>query len=454
MLSRNQNTITVIIFSFFLGSTVQSKAESEYVPTIVDLILSDSIVVDPPAVIFGATLVPESARPTRSWITVFDGVSPVAVSGSLQTAIDDCVSVCVIEVDQIDLNDTVYINQTNIKLLGKVGNKITFSASATGSMFLIETGAENIIIEDLNIDGRVSNSGKERDPDVIGISVDGDSIANVQLIGNHIHHLDGKEGAHGIAVFGSGASEQTAISNIIVEGNQLNDLRTGFSESIVVNGNVKNWEIIGNSVTDVNNIAIDAIGGEGTSPTRNDNGRIVPGIYDAARFGFIQNNIVTNMSTLSNPAYGSTHSFAAGIYIDGGHNILISGNTITNTPWAFEVGAENCVSTNHITIENNTSSLSRFGDLLIGGYAATGYFADTGINCDPLTSNDNAEGHGYTRFNTVKNNNFTSTSVLENLIETTLRVLNTIIIESEGNVMAVNEDGVVTGDQNSIRITE
>ena len=453
MLGRFQTTITAITFSFlFVSNPVQSK--SDYIPVIVGLILSDVTTVEPPVVTFGAALVPESSRPTRGWLSTFDGVIPVALSGSLQTAIDDCMSVCVIEIDQLDINDTVYINQANIKLLGKSGNKITFSTSAVGAVFLIETDTQNIIIEGLNIDGSVSNVAKERDPDIIGISIDGNSISNVQLIGNHIHHLDGKEGAHGIAVFGNGATEQTAISNIIIENNQLHDLRTGFSESLVVNGNVKNWEIIGNSVTDVNNIAIDAIGGEGTSPTRNDNGRIVPGIFDAARFGFIQNNTVTNMSTLSNPAYGNAHSFAAGIYIDGGHNILVSDNAIENTPWAIEVGAENCVSTQNLTIKNNTTSLSRFGDLLLGGYAVTGYFADTGINCDPLTSNDNAEGHGYTRFNTIKDNNFTSTSILENLIETTLRVLNTVIIESEGNVMAVNEDGIVTGDQNSIRITE
>lgn len=138
----------------------------------------------------------------------------------------------------------------------------------------------------------------------------------------------------------------------------------------MVNGNVKNWDIISNTVSRVNNIAINAIGGEGTSPTQVVNGRTVPGQFDAARFGFIENNHVTTMSTLSNPSYGSRHSFAAGIYIDGARDIIINNNIVTDTPWAFEIGAENCVETSNILLHNNQATQSWFGDLLIGGNAS------------------------------------------------------------------------------------
>jgi hypothetical protein len=43
--------------------------------------------------------------------------------------------------------------------------------------------------------------------------------------------------------------------------------------------------------------------------------------------------------------------------------INLSNNIIVDAPWAIEVGAENCVESSNITIENNQSTQSRFGDL-------------------------------------------------------------------------------------------
>lgn len=422
---------------------------------IVDLLLSDSspITITPPTgPTFGASGVSETDRPSRNWLSQFSGISVSPWSGSLQDAIDNCPnnSSCVFEIDQLNLTETIFINRSNIKLIGIENSKITFSGA--GSIFYVESNTSNLVFENLNIDGRVNGVPTERDPDIYAINISGSSIENVLIKNNRIEYLNGKEGAHGIAALGTGNTEQSAISNLIIEGNQLSDLRTGFSESIVVNGNVKNWEIINNSVSRVNNIAIDAIGGEGTSPTQVINGRTVPGEFDAARLGFIEGNQVTTMSTLTNPAYGSQHSFAAGIYIDGGRDIVIKNNIVTDTPWAFEIGAENCVETSNITLENNQSTQSRFGDLLIGGYANNGYLFDQSINCNPLTSSDADEGHGYVRLATVKSNNFDSTGVLNKVIDVSNRVLNTVIIQA--GVEAINTDGNVSGDENSIRTSE
>jgi hypothetical protein len=443
----------LILFAALSCSVCASAAaqQNASLPAVINFLLDDDAVTTPGGPVFGAKRVSEADRPTRGWLMVFDDLVPVPLTGSLQDAIDNCaISGCVIEIDQLNLADTVFINRSNIKLLGKNGNRVTFSS--TDSVFHVETGSTNIVFEKLNIDGRVSGNSIERDPSVYGIYLLGNTIRNVLIKDNHIHHLDGKEGAHGIAVLGEGDSEQNAISNVSIEGNLLNDLRTGFSESLVINGNVKNWEIINNQVVDVNNIAIDAIGGEGTSPTQTVNGRILPGLVDAARLGFIQNNRVTNMSTISNPAYNQQHSYAAGIYIDGGRDIIVSGNVITNTPWAFEVGAENCVQTSNISIDNNQALGSRFGDLIIGGCAAGGYLTDQAINCNPNTSSDDAEGHGYVGNTTITNNSFVSNPVSVNLIELSKRVINTIV--AQAGVIAVNTDGVVTGDGNSIRTSE
>ncbi len=450
--------VSIITFiglnALVLPQTVNAKSVA---PIIAQLLLSDAETVTPPTLtppgpLFGAQAVSESNRPTRDWLAAFSGVAAVPLSGSLQETIDNCPnnSYCVIEIDQLNLSQTVFINRSNIKLVGAANNKITFTG--TGSIFYVESNTSNLVFEGLNIDGRINGNPSQREPDIYGIYLNGERINSVLIKENHIQYLDGREGAHGIAALGTGAADASAISNLIIEGNQLNDLRTGFSESIVVNGNVRQWEIINNEVSRVNNIAIDAIGGEGTSPTRVVNGRTLPGLFDAARYGFIQNNRVTDMSTLTNPSYGRQHSFAAGVYIDGGHDILVSGNVVINTPWAYEVGAENCVETSNITVENNQASQSRYGDLLIGGYAAVGFLDQPSINCNPNTSEDNDEGHGYVRFATVKLNTLTSSGVLNRVVELESRIRNTIIIHP--GVDAINPDGNASGDQNSIRTSE
>lgn len=433
-----------LLLSVLSVSSVGATAKT-ITAIIIDFLLSEEST-------FGAQRVSESERPSRAWLSAFEGISAVPLSRSLQDAVDNCPlnTYCVIEIDQLVLTETVFINRSNIKLIGKTNNSITFSG--TGSILFIESGTTNIILEDLNIDGRINGVEVERDPDIYAIYLYGSTIQNILIKNNYIQYLDGKEGAHGIAALGTGNTHTSAIANLIIDGNQLNNLRTGFSESIVVNGNVSNWEIINNTVSAVNNIAIDAIGGEGTSPTQTLNGRVVPGDFDAARFGFIQNNTVTNMSTLTNPSYGSVHSFAGGIYIDGGRDIVISDNVVTDTPWAFEIGAENCVNTSNITLENNQSSQSHFGDLLMGGYASTGYLVDQTINCDPLSSQDELEGHGYVSNITVKSNDFNSSGFLNLLIDLSNRILDSVIVQT--GVDAVNTNGVVTGDENSIRTSE
>jgi hypothetical protein len=221
-----------------------------------------------------------------------------------------------------------------------------------------------------------------------------------------------------------------------------------------VNGNVKNWLIADNQITNINNIAIDAIGGEGTSPPQTVAGRVLPGEFDAARYGFIENNVITNMSTVSNTQYGSKHSWAAAVYIDGGHHIRVADNRVTDAEWAYEIGAENCVKSRHVQLQDNLAAGSYFGDFVVGGYAQTGFEEDNTIGCDPLSSNDNDEGHGYVEYISVACNQFSTPSTpspFVNVVETTFRIRRALIVQT--GVVAEHTDCVVSGDQNSIRIT-
>ncbi len=126
----------------------------------------------------------------------------------------------------------------------------------------------------------------------IGIYVPGGSVG-VELRNNLIHHIEtnftGTDGgdAHGIAVYGNTA---TAVSGLVIDGNELYNLKLGSSESLVVNGNVNGFQVTNNLVHDNNNIGIDAIGYEGVGPAGS----------DRARNGVIANNRVWNIESSTN----------------------------------------------------------------------------------------------------------------------------------------------------------
>jgi hypothetical protein len=402
---------------------------------------------------WGATFPSQKDRPDRSWLDQFTGITPIEVTSTLEAALQQCPQgACVVSVNKLRLDKTFYLSRSNTKIVGLPGNTLTFADAGGGSFIELETGVHDIWIQRIDFDGQAHDYGSNA---VFGILVNGENINNIAISNNHIHHLYSNEDAHGTAVYGTGNSESTAITNVIVEGNTIENMRTGSSESIAINGNVKNWEITGNLLRHINNIAIDAIGGEGTAPVKTLNGRVLPGDLDAARYGFIEHNTVTDMSTLTNPAYGSEHSWAGAIYVDGAHHLLIADNQVTDAEWAYDIGAENCVKSRHILLQNNQASASYYGDFYVGGYAAGGFEDNPRINCDPRTSQDEQEGHGNVEYVTAKNNAFTTPSGTTHFIrtiETGNRIRKTIIIHP--GFAPQHPDGNVTGDENSIRVTE
>jgi len=100
----------------------------------------------------------------------------------------------------------------------------------------------------------------------VGVHIRGASH-HIQLLDNHIHdiastaavdsNLSGRD-AHGIAVYGDDGAN--AIHDILIEGNELDHLTLGSSESLALNGNVTDFTVRGNRVHDNDNIGIDAIG--------------------------------------------------------------------------------------------------------------------------------------------------------------------------------------------------
>jgi len=192
----------------------------------------------------------------------------------------------------------------------------------------------------------------------MGIHVDGNS-SNLEIRNMKVHNIENATGnAHGIALYGTAA---VAINNVLVDGNEIRNCKLGQSEAMVLNGNVTNFTVSNNTVHDNDNIGIDFIGFEGTCPTAS---------LDQARDGVCINNTVYNTSSKTNPTYGGDQS-ADGIYVDGGKNIVIERNRVSNCDIGIEVASEwKGKTTQDITVRNNFISGSFQANIMAGGYDA------------------------------------------------------------------------------------
>jgi hypothetical protein len=207
---------------------------------------------------------------------------------------------------------------------------------------------------------------RARDVAPLGISVMG-AGSHIELLRNDVHHIEqlfaGRDApgrgadAFGIAVYGTDA--KIPISDLIIDGNEVHHLKTGSSESLVVNGNVRNFWITHNRVHDNDNIGIDVIGFEGTAPD--------PAV-DRARDGIVSGNTVYNITSRGNPAYGEEQS-ADGIYVDGGTRVIIEQNVVHDVDFGIELASEHkdratreIIARNNLIYRNHTAGIS------IGGY--------------------------------------------------------------------------------------
>ena len=206
----------------------------------------------------------------------------------------------------------------------------------------------------------------------IGLYVTG-AGGNIALVGNHVHDIRNNgngcaANAFGIKVDGTQAPD--SIHDLVISGNEVDHLVLGCSESFSLDGNVEHWRLDHNTVHDTNNIAIGAIGFETVAPQA---------AYDQARDGEIVDNLIYNISSFGNPAYGNQYA-ADGIYVDGGTRIVIERNRIHHVDIGVEVASEHSGQTSsNSTVRNNLVYLCNVSGVSIGGYA-NGVGGTTGVD--------------------------------------------------------------------------
>jgi hypothetical protein len=201
----------------------------------------------------------------------------------------------------------------------------------------------------------------------IGVYVMG-AGRDVQIVNNRIHGIETTakttpeqcgSNAFGLTVYGTRAP--AAIEGLAISGNEIFHLKTGCSETLSVDGNVKDFAITSNVVHDDDNIGIDAIGFERVSPNP---------AYDQARDGEIRGNTVYDITSYGNPDYGRQYA-SDGIYVDGGKNIVIEQNRVHNVDLGVELASEH---KDHVTSDviarNNIIYADNSAGISIGGYGA------------------------------------------------------------------------------------
>ncbi|MEO7324870.1 MAG: right-handed parallel beta-helix repeat-containing protein [Dokdonella sp.] len=196
----------------------------------------------------------------------------------------------------------------------------------------------------------------------IGLYVTG-AGTKIRLFGNHIHDIRNTGNGCAANAFGlkvDGTSAPASINQLTISGNEIDHLVLGCSESFSLDGNVEHWTISGNTVHDTNNIAIGAIGFEGVAPDP---------AYDQARDGVISDNLVYNISSFGNPAYGDEYA-ADGIYVDGGTRITIERNRIHHVDLGIELASEHSGrTTSYVNARSNLVYFGNSSGISLGGYA-------------------------------------------------------------------------------------
>jgi parallel beta-helix repeat protein len=230
-------------------------------------------------------------------------------------------------------------------------------------------GSSNLTISNLELRNYRSNSVNS---DPAGISIDG-SGQSIKLLKNHIHDIEttakgssctsgsgSTADAFGIVVYGDEST--LPITNLVIDGNEVDDLRTGCSEALTINGNVANFSVTRNQVHDNDNIGIDIIGFEGVAPNPKS---------DQPRQGLVAGNHVFNISVESNPGYPAGDFSADGIYVDGGNNITVERNIIDHSDIGIEVASEARDHTSsQVILRNNLVFHNKSAGMSVGGYAS------------------------------------------------------------------------------------
>lgn len=323
----------------------------------------------------------------------------------------------------VHIRGGVYYESVTVNVSGAAGNPITFrnyqneavaiDGTGTGAFTLLTITNKNYLnFQGFSIQNLVVNGAVGLLLETTG-SVTGTSYNFKNMIFKNISWTSNRDSlptydntSQPFIAYGRAGG----MTNITVDGCQFFDNITGFSESLSLDGNIDGFVVKNCIAHDNTNIGIYIGGNYKVSPNP---------ATDHTRNGVIFNNICYRNV--------SDYAFSAGIYVDGGFNVVVERNLCYENGYGFEVGCEEPGTTENITVKNNISMNNRECGLFIGGYnpANNGKVLNTTI-----------------RNNTFFHNNTSQSGISEMLITKAVncRVENNIFFTDNQNILLSAED--------------
>ena len=273
------------------------------------------------------------------------------------------------------LNDVVLIDGT--------GTSGTTMLSITDKSFL---NFQNLTIQNLTVNDAqgilIETTGNNSSTE---LSFKNITIKNINWTSNPLTIPASNNNAQSFIAYGGDGG----ITNITIDSCKVFNNILGFSEAITLDGNVDGFTIKNCEIHDNTNIGIDIAGNYlvSSNPTT-----------DHARNGVLVNN-----TCYKNVSLAAT---SAGIYVDGGQNVLIEKNKCYENGNGIEIGCEENGTTNTIMVKNNLIYNNQEVGIYVGGYttSTSGQVLDCIIRNNTLFKN-NSLNNGTGEMNISKASN-------------------------------------------------
>ena len=283
--------------------------------------------------------------PTNAWKTIQKACNSASPNSIVRIMAGTYHENVVVNVSGTPGNPIVFTNYQN-------GTVILDGAGTIGSVMLVINNKKYLTFENLTIQNLYADYAKAVNIEAgtgscTGITLRNLTINNIGWTQDNQAIASVADNAWGIKVKG----QNGGITDLTIEDCHIFNNVLGYSEALILAGNIDGFLIRNCQIHDNTNIGIDIIGHNGSSTDP---------VLDIPRNGVITGNTCfRNVSPIAQ---------SAGIYIDGAHNITIERNNCYENPIGIEVGCEEDGVAQYIKVKNNLIYNNFYTGLAVGGY--------------------------------------------------------------------------------------